>query len=57
MLMHDIDDEGLFLVDDEMDAAKIVEQALSVPQKTEWIDSFRKENSWAQRFDSVGVFT
>ncbi len=57
MVLHNIDDEGLFLVDDEMDAAKIVKHVLSVPQKTEWIDAFRKENSWANRFDSVDVFS
>lgn len=57
MLMHNIEDDGLFLVDGEMDAAKIVEQALSVPQRSEWIDSFRKENSWSSRFDSVDVFS
>jgi glycosyltransferase involved in cell wall biosynthesis len=57
MLMHNIEDEGLFLVDNEMDAAKVVEQVLSVPPQAEWIDSFRKANSWTNRFDSIGVFT
>jgi hypothetical protein len=49
------DDDGLFFMDDQTDAAELVARALLSPRRTDWIERFREDNSWASRFDSIDI--
>jgi hypothetical protein len=54
-MMQRPDDDGLFFMDDQTDAATLVAQALDVPRSSDCIDDFRENNSWASRFESIDL--
>ena len=49
------DNEGLFFMDEQTDAATLVAQALDFPRKIDGIETFRENNSWARRFERIGL--
>jgi hypothetical protein len=54
-MLRRTDDEGLFFMDDQTDAAMLVKQALDIPRTRDHIDNFRENNSWKSRFESIDL--
>ena len=54
-MLRRTDDDGLFFMDEQTDAATLVAEALDFPRKMGGIDNFRENNSWASRFESIDL--
>jgi len=50
------EEDGVFLLGEETDSGKVVEQALECQNNDEIISRFREQNSWEKRFSEADLF-